>query len=111
MTRSPDDRLLLRSKYLVQFAGRRIDLHEICDIDLPQKFHNHPANAIRIILKGSYIEQLSDGSFQEWKTGMTGYVPGTLIHRIHQVTTPCYTLWIRGKNQFKVKSYNITKFM
>jgi hypothetical protein len=34
---------------------------------------------------------------------MIGYVPAQLTHRIHAVGEPCYTLWIRGRNRFKLR--------
>jgi len=44
----------------------RMDLHKMVRADDPGCFHTHPANAIRIILKGGYTEE------RLWIEGATG---------------------------------------
>lgn len=63
--------------------------------------HNHPASAIRIILRNGYREEviLPDGSTYErdWLPGMVGYIPPTMFHRIVKVYGDgSLTLWLRG---------------
>lgn len=91
------------SKYLFQGRGRRIDLHRLMKPDGLDQFHSHPARSFRIILWGGYIEQMETGQYKVWKPGMMGYIPKDLCHRIHLVFDPCYTLWFRGKDRFKVR--------
>lgn len=101
-TSSKDGRLVMFSKHLLKWRGHRIDLHRICAADSPGFFHSHPANAFRIVLCGSYTEELFDGTKRAWRPGMMGFVPGPMLHRLDAVKGPCFTLWFRGRDQFKI---------
>lgn len=100
---SSDIHLVMLTKHLLKWGTRKIDLHKIIAPDLSGRFHSHPANAIRVILWGSYVEEIEGGELKTWKAGMIGFVPGPYSHRFHEVYGPCYTLWIRGISQFKIR--------
>lgn len=87
-------------KHLVRLFGRRIDLHKFIEADLPQCFHTHPGNAIRVVLWGGYVEELPDGSKIEWKPGMIGLVRPAYSHRIDSLRNGrcSYSLWFRGRD-------------
>jgi len=90
---------LFKSKYL------SISLHKIIKPDWPFAFHTHPSNAIRIILKNGYVEQLeNDMSARFWTPGKIGFVRYDLCHRIMTLFSgPSYSLWIEFEQKYKVK--------
>ena len=84
-------------KHLVHVFGCRIDLHKMVKADEQQCFHSHPAYAVRLVLKGGYIEELQSGKLVSWRTRMVGIVPSWLVHRVHMLPHgPSYSLWFRG---------------
>jgi hypothetical protein len=93
----------LRIRYLIHQFGRRIDLHQIANADPAGCFHSHPARwAIRIILRGGYVEEMQDGSKRVWRPGSIGIVRNNLVHRIHELPNgPSYSIWIRGRIRFR----------
>ena len=52
-------------KHLVHLFGCRIDLHKMVLPDEEDCFHTHPAWAIRIILKGGYVEEINHRDKEE----------------------------------------------
>jgi len=94
-----DNLPLIYIKYIANLFGRRIDLHKIAWPDPWECFHSHPANAIRIVLWGGYVEEYYDGRMVERKPGHIGLVRYSDIHRINRLRheRPSYSLWFRGK--------------
>jgi len=74
ITVSGEGLIILKSKFLLKFGNYRIDLHKITSPDIPLNYHSHPADAFRIILWGSYVEELEDGSLHRWVPGMMGFI-------------------------------------
>lgn len=93
-----DDRPSMWIKTLLALFGCRIDLHKFVRADDGDCFHTHPAYAVRIILRGGYVEELEDGTLQAWRAGDIGLVTPTTSHRVHGILgdRPAYSLWIRG---------------
>lgn len=103
-TVSNDETPVMFTKYLIWFGDKgRLDLHKIISKDFPGFFHSHPANAFRIVLWGWYVEELVDGTKKTWFPGMMGFVPGPLMHRFDKISKPTFTLWLRGRSQFKIR--------
>lgn len=90
-------------KRLVKVGGRRIDLHRMVQQDLPERYHTHPGEAIRIILWGWYVEELEGGRHRLWLPGMFGLVRRSCSHRIHAASRRCFTLWVRGREHVPVE--------
>lgn len=93
-------------KHLVHVFGYRIDLHKMVKADEHQCFHSHPAHAVRLVLKGGYVEEFVDGRLVSWRTRMVGLVPPNLVHRVHMLPHgPSYSLWFRGPICAKTQLY------
>ena len=94
---SMDGRPTLWVKHLLCRAGRHVDVHKMVSMDDADCFHSHPAYAIRVILWGGYVEQLSDGRWRTWLPGMIGIVKPSTCHRIGGLRNGrvSYSLWIR----------------
>lgn len=94
---SMDGRPTLWVKCLFGRSGRRIDIHKMVAADDPDCFHSHPAYAVRIILWGGYVEQVTDGRWRMWLPGMIGIVRPSYAHRIAGFRNGrnSYSLWIR----------------
>ena len=89
-------------KRCLGLCGRRIDLHKMTAADDPECFHTHPANAIRIILWGGYVEEVPHGPgrrLRKWLPGMAGLIRPEFTHRVHRLCNgdSSYSLWLRGK--------------
>lgn len=102
---SMDGRPTLWVKHLLKRAGRLIDIHKMVAIDDPDCFHTHPAYAIRIILRGGYVEEIEGGAHRMWLPGMIGFVRPSLSHRIAGLRNGrvSYSLWIRFRKQARVE--------
>lgn len=100
-----EGRATLWVRSILSAFGRRLDLHAIVAADDQHCFHSHPAFALRIILAGGYIEELSDGQRRQWRPGMVGLIRPTDVHRIDEVTNGrvSYSLWIRGRKRARVR--------
>lgn len=86
---------------LLRAFGWVIRIHKINEPDLP-RFHSHPANAFRLILRGGYVEQTLDGTLHTLKPGYAGIVRHDFFHRIVSLTKgPSYSLWIRGPKRYE----------
>lgn len=92
-------------KHLLHWRGWRIDLHKMVAPDQDACYHTHPANAIRIILYGGYVEEVYDRDAPKifrthrnwWIPGMIGRVRPELCHRIHALFGHVsYSLWLRA---------------
>lgn len=93
---SLDGRPTLWVRHLLCFAGRHVDLHKMVAVDDAECFHSHPAYAVRVILAGGYVEELSSGEQRTWRPGMIGLVRPAHCHRIHKLRKQAsYSLWIR----------------
>lgn len=94
---SMDGRPTLYVKRLLSVFGCRIDLHKMVDMDDSGCFHTHPAYAIRIVLRGGYVEELENGTHKVWRPGMIGLVRPTYSHRIDRLRNGrfSFSLWIR----------------
>lgn len=101
-----DGRPALWIKKLVKAFGCVIQLHKFVRADDPGCFHTHPAWAIRIVLRGGYVEELGDGRLRTWRPGMVGIVAPQLEHRISALVNgkESWSLWFRGP---KVARINI----
>jgi len=86
-------------KVLWRGWGRSISIHKIVYPDVWGQFHTHPANAIRLILWGGYVEEMYDGDMRYWRPGMFGRIRPEDTHRINRLIhpRPSYSLWLRGK--------------
>lgn len=101
---SMDGRPTLWVKHLLCGYGFHVDLHKIVGIDDAECFHTHPAYAIRIVLRGGYLEELEGGKVVIWKPGYCGIVPPPLSHRIARLYKPAsYSLWIRFRKRARVE--------
>jgi len=86
------------TKTLLARLGCRVDLHMFVGTDAPGCFHTHPAYAVRIILRGGYVEELEGRGLRAWRAGDIGIVPPSCSHRVAHLlgTAPAITLWLRG---------------
>lgn len=95
---SMDGRPTLWVKRLFRWRDRRIDLHKITGLDDAGCFHSHPAWAIRVVLRGGYVEEMPDGTTRTWRPGMIGFVRPEFVHRVAGLLkTESYSLWLRGR--------------
>jgi hypothetical protein len=101
---SMDGRPTLWVKHLFCHFGWHVDLHKMIGVDDEQCFHTHPAYAIRVILRGGYVEELEDKRLVLWLPGGIGIVKPTCSHRIANLVNErvSYSLWIRFRKRAKV---------
>lgn len=107
-------------KHLFHFRGYRIDLHKMVRADAPECFHSHPARAIRVVLRGGYVEEIySDADslyaypeqvafiFRDkrvWKPFGIGRVEPDFVHRISRLLDgPSYSIWFRAPITHDIK--------
>lgn len=84
-------------KTLLDLFGCHIDVHKFIKADQQGCFHTHPAYAIRIILKGGYVEEEFEGEYKAWKPGMIGLVAPSYCHRLDRfLKDESVSIWIRG---------------
>lgn len=102
---SLDGRPTMGIRTLLSGLGCRIDLHKFVAIDDPGCFHTHPAYAVRVILRGGYVEELEDGTLRAWRAGDIGVVAPNCSHRVALVLGQAYSLWLRGPKvtQFELR--------
>ncbi len=101
---SMDGRPTLYIKHLFCRWGFHIDIHKMIGPDDVDCFHTHPAYAIRVILRGGYLEQIEGGKLVVWKPGYIGIVRPELSHRIARTyQAASYSLWIRFRKIAKVE--------
>lgn len=110
---SLDGRPVMFIKRLAKFSGCRVDLHKIVRADDDDCYHSHPAWAIRIILRGGYIEEIYDGPtydanrFGDLRARLPGrasVIRPSLVHRVHRLlASASYSLWLRGPIVAKVE--------
>lgn len=86
------------SRRLVDTKLLKIEVHKFVGTDAPDTYHTHPAYAIRIGLRGGYIEQLLGGEISPFRAGDIGFVTPSTCHLVKELCygRPAYTLWIRG---------------
>lgn len=74
-----------------------VELHKMVAADDPGCFHSHPAHAIRIVLRGGYIDETSDNRHRLFFPGRAGLVRPRTIHRIAGLRNGrvSYSLWLR----------------
>lgn len=99
-----DGRPALLIKKLLKAFGCVVQLHCFVRADDPDCFHTHPAWAIRIILKGGYVEELGSGERRTWRAGRIGIVAPQLEHRIDALLNgrDSWSLWLRGPKVAKI---------
>jgi hypothetical protein len=93
-----DGTVVMRVRNLIRFGGFRVDLHKFESADMEGCFHGHPARALRIVLRGGYIEELygQAGRRRICAPGFIGFVLPETIHRVdHLLNGPSWSLWIR----------------
>ncbi|TGQ69538.1 hypothetical protein EN829_014925 [Mesorhizobium sp. M00.F.Ca.ET.186.01.1.1] len=102
---SIDGRPSLFIKKLFRVFGCVVQLHMFIRADDPGCFHTHPAWAVRIILRGGYVEELGDGRWRAWRPGSFGIVGPDYEHRIGGLLNGkwSWSLWLRGP---KIKTIN-----
>jgi hypothetical protein len=93
-----DGRPAMWIKTLFDSLGCKLELHKFVRADDIDCFHTHPAYALRIILRGGYVEESECGTLIAWRAGDVGLVKPWTSHRVHALLCgrPAYTLWIRG---------------
>lgn len=96
---SMDGRPTLWIKLLFERSWLKVHLHKMVASDDVDCFHTHPAYALRVILRGGYVEEVEGGERRAWRPGMIGLVKPALSHRIAELRngTVSYSLWIRFK--------------
>lgn len=101
---SLDGRPTLWIKTLWSVRRIKFDLHKMVAKDDEDCLHTHPAYAIRVILRGGYVEELEGGAHRMWLPGMVGLVKPTTSHRICGLRNgrASYSLWIRFKKRASV---------
>jgi|SRR5581483_1805899 len=101
---SMDGRPTLWVRHVFCARGRHVDLHKMVAADDPDCFHTHPAYAIRVILRGGYVEELEGGARKTWRPGMAGIVGPTYSHRVASLRNGrvSYSLWIRFRKRAPV---------
>jgi hypothetical protein len=99
-----DGRPTLWIRHLFCRRGIHIDLHKMVAKDDPECFHTHPALAIRLVLRGGYVEEIEGGRHRMWRPGMFGLVRPALSHRVAGLRNgrASYSLWIRFRKSAKV---------
>lgn len=99
-----DGRPTLFVKHLLCGFGFHIDLHKMVAEDNPNCFHTHPAFAVRLILRGGYVEELESGTLRTWRPGMAGVVEPSCSHRIARLLNgrSSFSLWLRLRKTAKV---------
>lgn len=104
-TATPDFRPIMWTRELVRPLGLRIELHKFVGTDDPGCFHTHSSHALRVILRGGYVEELEGGRLVAWRAGDVGLVKPSTSHRVHVLLygRPAVTLWIRGPKVAEVK--------
>lgn len=100
-----DGRKTLWVKHLYCKKGFHIDLHKFVGVDDEGCFHSHPAWAVRLVLWGGYVEELSNGRRKIWFPGMLGLVRPKLSHRIVGLRNGrvSYSLWVRFRKCAKIE--------
>jgi hypothetical protein len=93
-----DGRPSLLIKKLVRAFGCVAQVHKFVRADDPGCFHTHPALAVRVILRGGYVEELGDGRKVTWRPLRVGVVRPELEHRIDSLLNgrSSWSLWLRG---------------
>lgn len=93
-----DGRPALWIKKLVRAFGCVVQLHKFVRADDPGCFHSHPAWAVRIILRGGYVEETPDGKLIKWLPGNIGIIAPAFEHRICCLLNEreSWSLWLRG---------------
>lgn len=77
-------------------------LHHILAPDPGEHLHDHPANSISIVLRGTYTERLQDGTLRHNRPGTIRFRRAEEAHRIIGVAPAgCWTIWIRGGHRRK----------
>lgn len=76
----------------------KVELHLFVGTDKANCFHTHPAWAIRIGLRGGYIEEVHKKGLAVFRALDIGIVRPDTCHRVHALLGNRYavTLWIRG---------------
>lgn len=104
-----DGRVIMRTKHLVSWRGRRLDLHQIVAPDSPDCFHSHPTNALRVVLWNGYQEEVYLGrsdviALRDLPAFTIGRVRPELSHRIHALPRgTSYSLWFRGVKTHQIQ--------
>ena len=104
-TGSVDGKITMLTRRIAKVRGRNADLHKFVGTDEPACYHSHPATALRVVLWGGYVEQMSDGTLRTWRPGMFGIVRPHHAHRIHSLLNghSSYSLWLRGPRTHDIK--------
>jgi len=91
--------------------GRHVYLHHFIGGDVDRFLHDHPWNAVSLVLRGSYEEELLSTRI-EWprlrKVRWFNRINGETFHRICQVEPDTWTLVFRG-NRYKRWGFLETK--
>jgi hypothetical protein len=101
---SHDDKPTMLIRHLFHWRGWRIDLHRMVDVDAAACFHTHPAWAVRIVLRGGYVEEMADGKRRTWRPGMIGVVRPSLAHRVDKLRNgiESWSLWLRAPKRHRI---------
>jgi hypothetical protein len=77
--------------------GWQLHLHKIVRADKVDCYHSHPAHAVRMILRGGYIEEIFAGSLDIWEPFRIGRIRPEFVHRIDILLgRASWSLWLRG---------------
>lgn len=84
--------------------GWTVALHRFVAADDPGCFHTHPAYALRVIIRGGYVEEMEDGRLVRWRPGRVGIVRPSTSHRVAGLPAgEAVTLWIRGPKVARIQ--------
>ncbi len=99
-----DRRAVMWVKHLLRVGGYRVAIHKFVRADEEGCFHSHPAHAIRIVLSGGYIEELSNGTKRAVRPGHVGHIAPALEHRVAALLDgrSSWSLWLRGPSIAKI---------
>ena len=89
--------------------GREVALHWIARPDNPRQWHDHPFNAVRVILWGGYTEGIPDETYTEETLRKVRPLTISRVrmqdkHRIAE-TKGSLSLWFAGKVRRRIKFY------
>jgi hypothetical protein len=93
------------TRRLFNWGWLRCDLHKFVGPDAAHCYHSHPAWAVRIVLRGGYVEEYEDGRYRMRRAGYIGLIRPRDTHRIAGLRNghESWSLWLRFKKVAEVR--------